>query len=145
MLVLKIAGALVLLGLAVEALVKFHQHCEKKFNYPALSPTWLSLWQLAALLGFAGWYWEEAAAKAQGDVLNGLVLAGAGVLIAAILTVRNFRRTNLLYSPLITVLQLALAVPLVPPFSIGFALGEHDNESARMRAGATRVRVVNRV
>ncbi len=145
MLVLKIVGALALLGLAVEALVKFHQHCEKKFNYPALSPTWLSLWQLAALLGFAGWYWERAAAKAHGDILNGLLFAGAGILIAAVLTVRNFRCTNLVYGPLITLLQLPLAVLLVPPFSIGFAIGEHDHDSARKRAAATRVRVVNRI
>ena len=58
------------------------------------------------------------AAQAHGDILNGMLVAGAGLFGACWLVVNNYRRTNLPYAAVITALQIALAVILFPPLSL---------------------------
>jgi hypothetical protein len=118
MLVLKIAAALALLAGAMEGVDRFSRHFKNKFGARPLSVETICLWQLYAGLTYAGWLWMAAAAKTQGDVLNGLLVIGLGLFGAGRTLVSNYRRAGLFYATAATVLQLVLAVVLFPPLSL---------------------------
>ena len=80
------------------------------------------------------------AAQAHGDILNGLLVAGAGLFGACWLVVNNYRRTNLPYAAVITAVQIALAVILFPPLSFFNLIA--DVYVNRDDSGTQRVRIV---
>ena len=96
----------------------FGEHCQTKFGFKPMAAGTLCLWQLYAILFYGGWMWMANAAQAHGDILNGMLVAGAGLFGACWLVVNNYRRTNLAYAAVITALQIALAVILFPPLSL---------------------------
>ncbi len=134
MLVLKIIVGLALLFAGLGRLLGFGEHCQTKFGFKPLAAVTLCLWQIYAILFYAGWTWMAWAAQAHGDILNGLLVAGAGLFGACWLVVNNYRRTNLPYTAIITVLQVALAVILVPPLSLALLIGDHNANRDRSNA-----------
>jgi hypothetical protein len=138
MLVLKIAATLALFAGAIEGLDRFCRHFENKFGAEAWPMGTICLWQLYAGLMYAGWLWMAAAAKAHGDVLNGLLVTGLGLFGAGCILVNNYRRASPIYAAAATVLQLVLAVVLFPPLSLAGLIGA--NEHYRPPGGAQRQR-----
>ncbi len=124
MLVLKIIAALALLFAALTLTLGFGERCQTKFGFKPLAPATICLWQIYAVLFYAGRAWMAWAAQAHGDILNGLLVAGAGLFGACWLVVNNYRRTNLPYAAVITAVQIALAVICVPPISFSLLIGD---------------------
>ena len=71
-----------------------------------------------------------------------MLVAGAALFGALWIVINNYRRTNLLFGAVITVLQIALAVMLVPPLSFGIMIGDHYTEN-RLNSDAQKVRIVH--
>ena len=113
MLVLTIIAALALLFAVLGMTLNFGEHCQTKFGFKPMAAGTLCLWQIYAILFYGGWMWMANAAQAHGDILNGMLVAGAGLFGACWLVVNNYRRTNLAYAAVITALQIALAVILL--------------------------------
>ncbi len=134
MLVLTLFAALALLFAVLVMTLGFGMHCQNKFGFKPLAPETICLWQFYAVLFYAGQAWMARAAQAHGDTLNGLLVAGAGLFGACWLVVNNYRRTNLPYAAGITVLQIALAVILVPPLSLALLIGDHNANRDRSNA-----------
>jgi hypothetical protein len=139
MLILKILTTLALLFAAFELTARFGSHCQNKFGFKPADPATVCLWQLYAILFYAGWLWMAQAALAHGDTLNGLLVAGAGTLGAGWLLVSNCRRFRLPYALAATLLQIALAAIIFPPLSLLWLIG--DNYANRGTSGAQRVRI----
>ena len=118
MLVLTIVAVLALLFAVLGMTLNFGEHCQTKFGFKPMAAGTLCLWQLYAILFYGGWMWMANAAQAHGDILNGMLVAGAGLFGACWLVVNNYRRTTLAYATVITALQIALAVILFPPLSL---------------------------
>ena len=126
MLVLTIVAVLALLFAVLGMTLNFGEHCQTKFGFKPMAAGTLCLWQLYAILFYGGWMWMANAAQAHGDILNGMLVAGAGLFGACWLVVNNYRRTNLAYAAITTALQIALAVICLPPLSLGLLIGEHN-------------------
>ncbi len=118
MLILTIIAALALLFAVLAITLNFGERCQSKFGFKPMAAGTLCLWQIYAILFYGGWMWEANAAQAHGDILNGMLVAAAGLFGACWLVVNNDRRTNLAYATVITALQIALAVILFPPLSL---------------------------
>ncbi len=142
MLILTLLAALALVFAVLAMTLGFGMHCQTKFGFKPLSPATICLWQFYAVLFYAGQAWMARAAQAHGDILNGLLVAGAGLFGACWLVVNNYRRTNLPYAGIITVLQIALAVIHVPPLSLALLIGDHN--ANRAPSNAQKVRIVLR-
>ena len=95
MLVLTIVAVLALLFAVLGMTLNFGEHCQTKFGFKPMAGETLCLWQLYAILFYGGWMWMANAAQAHGDILNGMLVAGAGLFGACWLVVNNYRRTNL--------------------------------------------------
>ena len=126
MLVLKIAGAVLLLAGVFEGLSRFAMHFKAKFGHGPWSAGTICLWQLYGGLLYGGWLWMLKAAEAHGDILNGLLVAGGGALGACWLLVTTYRRSTVPYATAAIVLQLALTVIAFPPLSLAWLIGEHN-------------------
>ncbi len=142
MLILEIVAALALLFVVVGMITGFGMHCQNKFGFKGLAPATICLWQLYAVLFYVGQAWMASAAQAHGDTLNGMLVAGAALFGALWIVINNYRRTNLLFGTVITVLQIASAVMLVPPLSFGIMIGDHYTEN-RLNSDAQKVRIVH--
>ena len=142
MLILTLLAALALVFAVLAMTLGFGMHCQTKFGFKPLSPATICLWQFYAVLFYAGQAWMARAAEAHGDILNGLLVAGAGLFGACWLVVNNYRRTNLPYAAIATVLQIALAVICVPPLSHFLVIS--DLNTNRAPSDAQKVRVVLR-
>lgn len=112
MLVLKILGVLAL-ALTLYCLIsKFNKVCDENFSYKFFTiPSCLGM-MAATLLLYLGIQWYRSAATSEGDVLNGILVAGIGVVIAIAIGAYNFKKTNLMYGLFGTAAQLAIFVPL---------------------------------
>jgi hypothetical protein len=124
MLVLKISAALALLVEVLKMTDRFQTHCKKKFGVKAVDPESVCLWQLYAVIAGAGWLWMTWAARAHGDMLNGLLVMAAAFLWAGWLVVINLRQFGPFYGIAATSLQLLLAAVLIPPFSHMWLVGD---------------------
>ena len=80
MLILKLLAALALLFLVPEMTARFGMHYQNKFGCRPAAPGTVCLWQLYAILCCAGWLWMTEAFQTHGNALNGLLVAGAGLL-----------------------------------------------------------------
>jgi hypothetical protein len=142
MLVLKILGIVALIASVLAALYFFNEHCDKKFSYRFFTTPSFVASAVALVLLIAGNSWRVDALQSGGDVLNGVVVMGLGVLVALGLIYFNFRRTNFLYGTGGTVLQLlvfsVLAYIGIFVFIIAFVLGVIAN------IGVQRVHVVKK-
>ncbi len=59
------------------------------------------------------------ALKKSGDLLNGQILIGIGLIIILVVIYKNFKATPILVASVLTLLQLIIALPL----SVGVLLG----------------------
>jgi hypothetical protein len=118
---LKILGVLVLLfGIGV-VLMMFDAHIEKKFGHRFFTKPSLIASGVAVVLFVVGASWYDSALKSQGDILNGLVTAGVGVLILVGVGIHNVIKTNLLYGIGGSLIQLPI-LAIVAYFGIAVFL-----------------------
>jgi hypothetical protein len=122
MLVLKLPGFLIAVLAIVVALFSiadvFNAHCARKFGHRFLTVEYFGMWALLLALCWAGSAWYRYSAAIHGDVLNGLVLAGAGIAGGFTILVSNIKQTNVIYGTFGTAAQIAFAV-VTGPFIIG--------------------------
>ena len=142
MLVLKILGAIVLLGAAVYGLFRFDRSSVERFGYRFLTRASFIVAALAMYLVIGGHAWFREAQGPAGDPLNGIVLMILGAVLAIGLVVLNFRRTNLAYGLGGSAIQLTTFGILTAMGPFIFAIGLVF--SVVMAAGAKPVWVVNK-
>jgi uncharacterized BrkB/YihY/UPF0761 family membrane protein len=122
MLVLKLLGFLVAVLAIVVALSSiadaFNAHCARKFGHRFLTVEYFGMWAILLALCWAGSAWYRYSAANHGDVLNGLVLAGAGIAGGFAILVANITQTNVTYGVFGTAAQIAFAV-MTGPFILG--------------------------
>lgn len=97
MLTLKILLGVSVIAAFFLALKKFDEHCADKFGHKFFTKSAFYLTATALAFGVAGGIWRLAAAKAQDDQLNGIVLMIVGGLIAIWMIFRNVKQTNIVY------------------------------------------------
>jgi hypothetical protein len=76
------------------------------------------MWAILLALCWAGSAWYRYSAANHGDVLNGLVLAGAGLAGGFAILISNIKQTNVIYGVFGTGAQVAFAV-MTGPFILG--------------------------
>jgi uncharacterized BrkB/YihY/UPF0761 family membrane protein len=122
MLVLKLLGFLVAVLAIVVALFSiadaFNAHCVRKFGHRFLTVEYFGMWAILLALCWAGSAWYGYSAANHGDVLSGLVLAGAGLAGGLAILVTNIMQTNVIYGLFGTAVQMAFAV-MTGPFILG--------------------------
>ena len=142
MLVLKIMGIVALIVGVIAALHFFNEHCNKKFSHRFF--TTKSFWTTTSALALLimGNWWRTNALQSGGDVLNGIVVMGIGVLIALGLIYFNYKRTNFVYGVGGTVLQLLAFSVMAYIGIVVFAIGLFLSFISGM--ATQNVRVINR-
>lgn len=104
------------------ALVSFHKHCERRFQYPIFSIRLMT--KLAAgvlLLAAGGWVFSKHVDA--WDVPGTLLFIAGGIIVWWNLS-QNFIRTSLLHGAVATLLQLGLICVFGPVVAlIGLSIG----------------------
>ena len=135
MLVLKLLGFLVAvlaIFLALSSIADaFNAHCARKFGHRFLTIEYFGMWAILLALCWAGSAWYRYSAANRGDVLNGLVLAGAGLAGGIAILVTNIKQTNVIYGVFGTAAQVAFAV-MTGRFILG-AIGGGMSEGSPSR------------
>ncbi len=109
--VLRIIGVIAGLILVLMFVVGMNDHTQKKYNYEIFN--WYNLAATAVGYGFLlfGRSWYLEAAGKGGDILNGIILIGIGILIIGFVVRNNIKKTSLKFGLLFSVIQLALYIP----------------------------------
>ena len=142
MLILKILEIIAFIAGVIVALHFFNEHCNKKFSHRFFTKkSFLATVGALALL-ITGNLWRTNALQSGGDVLNGIVVMGIGILVALGLIYFNYKRTNFVYGVGGTVLQLlafsVMAYIGIVVLAIGLFLSFMSGMSTQ------NVRVINR-
>ena len=108
MLVLQIIIGLIVLTAIIWSFFAFNNHCENKFDYRFFTmPSFLTA-GVSLISIFLGNEWRVNSIQENGDILNGIVIIGIGVIIALYLVYLNFKNTNLIYGLGGSAVQLAV-------------------------------------
>jgi len=111
MTVLYIIGFLAVVLLLLFIVANINEYSMKHYSYEFFSFGNLAVVAVAYLMLFYGnkWYLEELA-KA-GDILNGQILMGIGVLIICALIYIHIKSTSIIFATVVTPFQLILYIP----------------------------------
>jgi len=97
MLVLKIIVGLIVLAGIIWSFFAFNNHCKNKFDYRFFTmPSFLTVGASLIATSF-GNEWRMNSIQTNGDILNGIVIMGIGVIVALFLVYLNLKNTNLIY------------------------------------------------
>lgn len=99
-------------------IMRIDDYFQSKFSYNFIRTSFIML--IAAVLTIIGSYWCYRAMRSGDDVLNGLILMMIGGLIAFGLISYTIWKTNLIYTILITSLQIGI-FPLLIVFCVVMA------------------------
>lgn len=112
MTVLKIISIILVIIFFIKMISIFNNHCEKKFNFKFFSTSSFIIAATSVALAGGGYEWYKYSLLNNGDTLNGIILISLSVIILCILVYHNYKKTNLLYGSLGTILQLGLFIPI---------------------------------
>jgi len=110
--VLIILGVLAVIAILFIIVSRINDYSEKTFNYEFFSWGNLGVTALGYLLLFYGTKWFYEALSEGGDILNGQLLIGIGVLFIIRVFYIHIKRTNFLFGIVVGTFQLILYVPL---------------------------------
>ena len=112
MMVLKILGAIVLLIALYAIFTEMNNYSYRRYKYEFFSMAHL----LQIIIGYWIIYFGNTlyldALKHSGDVLNGELLMGIGVIVVAIVLYENFQAVPLSVALIFSAFELALCAPL---------------------------------
>ena len=110
--VLKILGVIVALIVLYAIFTEMNDYSYKKYKYEFFSVAHL----LQVIIGYWIIYFGSTlytdALKHSGDILNGELLMGIGVIVVAIVLYKNFKAVPLSVALLFSAFELALCAPL---------------------------------
>jgi hypothetical protein len=111
MTVLYIIGFLAVVILLLLIMSKINDYSMKHYSYEFFSFGNLAVVAIAYLMLFYGdkWYLEELAKG--GDILNGQMLMGIGVLIICALIYVHIKSTSIIFATIVTPFRLILYIP----------------------------------
>jgi hypothetical protein len=108
------------------SIIKFNEHCEKKFNYKFFTASSFFWVLIITLLLYFGIKWAKIGVEPN---LNGIALIVIGAFVAIYLIFINFKNTNIIYGFIGTIIQFCffgfiaqLSIPLLIFAVIGFIL-----------------------
>jgi len=108
MLVLKIIAGVALLWALYRVIRSLNNKVIKKFNYEFLDKAVFSIAFISNLLIYFGQMWYFEAVERSGDVFNGILLIGFGIVGLLFIVFINIKRTNFLVGISGSVIQLSL-------------------------------------
>ena len=108
MTVLTIIGILLAALVLYIAIEKLNSYTDKKFNYLFFDVGTFVPVAISYLLLFFGNKWYQEAIEKSGDILNGAIVFGIGVIILLVIIYKNFKATNFIVGLFGTVFQLAI-------------------------------------
>lgn len=107
MTVLKILGFFFAFCAIVGLIEMINSKFEKNFNFAIFSKPMAITQLINGLFFFVGKSWYDSAVVHNGDKLNGEILMALGVIIAISTIVMIYKRTNLMYGTLGSVIHIA--------------------------------------
>jgi len=110
--VLIILGVIAVIAILFVIVSWINNFSEKTYNYEFFSWGNLGVTALGYLLLFYGAKWFNEALSEGGDILNGQLLIGIGVLLILRLLYIHIKHTNFLFGIVVGVFQLILYIPL---------------------------------
>ncbi len=111
MTVLYIIGFLAVVILLLLVVSKINDYSTKHYSYEFFSFVNLAVVAIAYLMLFYGDKWYLEALDKGGDILNGQMLMGIGVLIICALIYVHIKNTSVIFATVITPFQLILYIP----------------------------------
>lgn len=111
MTVLYIIGFLAVVILLLLVVSKINDYSTKHYSYEFFSFGNLAVVAIAYLMLFYGDKWYLEALDKGGDILNGQMLMGIGVLIICALIYVHIKNTSVIFATVITPFQLILYIP----------------------------------
>lgn len=106
MLVLKILEWLVIIFVVIAAASALNEKYIEKFQFAIFSKAMAIAQLITGLCFFFGKEWYIHAIKNKGDILNGQILIGLGVVIGLITIITIYQRTNFTYGTIGNVINL---------------------------------------
>ena len=116
MTVLTIIGVLIVLALLALSIQLANEHSTKVYGYEIFNIGNFILSVIAYLAIYFGNSWYMEALREQGDILNGVLLMGIGIIVLLWIIYNNIKKSSLVYGltmSIITELLYAAATPLV--------------------------------
>ena len=108
MLVLKIIAGITLLWSLYWVITTLNEKVMQKFKYDFLDSGSFGIAFVSNLFIYFGHMWYLEAIEKSGDILNGMVLIGIGIVGLLLLTFINIKRTNFIIGITGSVIQIAL-------------------------------------
>ncbi|MCD6433867.1 MAG: hypothetical protein J7L21_07480 [Sulfurimonas sp.] len=109
---------LFILGLIAVAVALFmmvswiNTYSQRHYNYEFFNIGSFIIIAIGYGLAWYGWTWFNEAVDAGGDILNGQILVGIGVMLVSGVFLSNIRNTSLAFGFFAGMFQLVLFVPL---------------------------------
>ena len=116
MTVLTIIGVLIVLALLALSIQLANEHSTKVYGYEIFNIGNFIVSVLAYLGIYFGNSWYMDALREQGDILNGVLLMGIGIIVLLWIIYNNIKKSSLIYGltmSIVTELLYAAATPLV--------------------------------
>jgi len=111
MTVLTIIGILAVLALIFVIIEYVNKYSMKHYRYEFFTWANLAVTAVGYVFIFFGHNWYVEALSKSGDILNGQILMGIGVVVVLSMLVNHIRRTSILFGTFFGVFQLILYVP----------------------------------
>lgn len=97
MLVLKIFGIFLVICLIFNGISELNKSCKEKFNRSFISAEVIGFQLVVGTLIFVGKSWYKSALTNNGDILNGQLLIGLGIISGIGYIIHLYKTTNFLY------------------------------------------------
>lgn len=113
MLVLKIFGIFLVVCLIFNGISELNKSCKEKFNRSFISAETIGFQVVIGTFIFVGKSWYKSALTNNGDILNGQLLIGLGIISGIGYIIHLYKTTNFLYGTIgmiIILLFLALYI-----------------------------------
>jgi len=112
MTVLYIIGFLAVLFALAMIVSWINEYSQNHYNYEFFNIGSFIIIAIGYGLAWYGWTWFNEAVDAGGDILNGQILVGIGVMLVSGMFLNNIRNTSLEFGFLAGIFQLVLFIPL---------------------------------
>ena len=112
MTVLVTLGVLAVIAILFLIVTWINDYSERAFDYEFFSWANLAITSIGYFLLFYGFKWFNEALSEGGDILNGQLLMGIGLLFILSVLYTNIKHTNFLFGIVVGVFQLILYIPL---------------------------------
>ena len=110
--VLAVIGILVVVFILLVIVQMVNKYSESKYQYEIFNWGNFTLSVVGYIMIFFGNEWYIKALARGGDILNGQLLMGIGVIVILIVVYSNIKNTSLVFGVLITIFQQLLYIPL---------------------------------